>query len=478
MASLYYGPIQLRIAFGSLTAHGAMLCVLFGWFLVVTPLVYHYVVVPCGTCSHFGAVMAHEMGHALGIGHSDGAAPQYSYRDNETAHVACESEANGTVRSPDLVGSRLQKEMPLEGSLMATLDGGKFMPCISADDLAGLNWLYPCGGRSTPMCPGLGPSEGRAWRRLWMLLSLPLLGSGVVLGVISLVDSFFKKEETRNQGIIKDLVERLGASMQLDDSRYGGDLSFVAAIPRKGDMEHRAEQALGTVEEEDGRGPWAVGDREGLHRAMILLGLGEEEQGADLLFRSYDMENEGWLKREKMIQILQNLLEQKWRRDQLAVAREVAVNGELVLPVSGIHLGASDASIVRDAYQVLRQDIYGGEVTRKALRQRVELYGESAFADEVVSHVLFGDEGDVVGIEHFAEVYVELTKLARQRAGHTDLGGQESHGLSSVHPEELAPSSRHGWLTDSPKSTAVEPFDSSTWHQSERNSERRPEHAY
>ena len=145
-----------------------------------------------------------------------------------------------------------------------------------------------------------------------------------------------------------------------------------------------------------------------------------------------------------------------------------------MLPFSGTHLGASDASIVREAYDTLRQDIYGGEVTRTALRQRVELYGESICEDEVVARVLWGDEADVVGIELFAEVYVKLTKLARQHGHSQDPGGP--HRASSVHPEEPAGSTRHGWLPESPGSTLVEPFDSSmaTRNHSEL---RRPERA-
>ena len=148
-----------------------------------------------------------------------------------------------------------------------------------------------------------------------------------------------------------------------------------------------------------------------------------------------DHEEEGYVTRAQLLDIVQILLEQRWLREQHIEAREVALKGEMILPLSGSHLSAVDAAIVRDAYEATKQDIYGGMVTRQALRQRVEVYGESVLSNPIIVSILTGGgPKDTVGLEQFAEVYVELTRLSR---GETrDEGSSNSRCTSTVavHP--------------------------------------------
>ena len=111
----------------------------------------------------------HEIGHLLGLDHPDRLA---DYNTVPTARM----DDPGVCTNPD---DYLMYEAPADDAesytVMHSLTQHPFEVCISEDDLAGLNWLYPaCEGVFTvPTC--FKSARNIGWLRLFCWVVLPLL---------------------------------------------------------------------------------------------------------------------------------------------------------------------------------------------------------------------------------------------------------------------------------------------------------------
>lgn len=158
-----------------------LLCSLF--WTIFMPVFYNSVFVPCAECYGFSGVLAHEAGHLLGFQHPDvyaamnlrasgGAVMNASTCRRPLDHVELHPLAEGT----DTVMNSIAAHRPTT--------------CLTADDLEGLNFLYPtCDEAAEPRAPiCTKPLRLTGYLRLLIAVFVPYsVVTLVVLGLLAFV---------------------------------------------------------------------------------------------------------------------------------------------------------------------------------------------------------------------------------------------------------------------------------------------------
>ena len=114
------------------------------FWMIFAPIFYFRVFMPCWECYDFEATIAHEIGHVLGFHH-----PDTEWELNLNAHHPMN---NLTCQRPFDHVYLNQTERGLPDSIMFSMTQHQDRTCLSADDLEGLNYLYPvCEGAFDPL---------------------------------------------------------------------------------------------------------------------------------------------------------------------------------------------------------------------------------------------------------------------------------------------------------------------------------------
>ena len=203
-------------------------------FLVMPPLCYTYIFRPCMDCYDFEAAVAHEVGHVLGFHHPDAhpernwnaTAPMGSAICNEPwadhAKLATPPEP-ATVSDVSIMNS-LTREMP--------------RACLTNDDLAGLNALYPtCDdaflGINEPVCIKSKRNVGAL--RFAALVAMPFMVCAVF--VLILVAYARRRDRARFKRIQRNLhllFEHTAAKAKKQDEKLREAKRQVKAAKNKG----------------------------------------------------------------------------------------------------------------------------------------------------------------------------------------------------------------------------------------------------
>lgn len=166
-------------------AHLNLSALLFAMFLVfAAPTFYDRVFLPCWDCYDFEATMAHEIGHALGFNHPD-SLPNLNLR-------AVTPMGPATCTNPLAYVSLSPPEM--SDSLMFSITRHRSRTCLTADDVEGLDFLYPSctPGLAAPKCIKTRSHSG--YLRLAVAIGVPyLLTTIAILALMSAVRSLQKR---------------------------------------------------------------------------------------------------------------------------------------------------------------------------------------------------------------------------------------------------------------------------------------------
>lgn len=149
--------------------------------LLFPPIFYTRVFLPCWECFDFNALLAHETGHLLGLGHPDELARDgLNYRSPEPMgpNTCMQDES-----LPELA------DAPAE-TIMKQFTQHTPHACLSEDDVQGLAFLYPSCHQSVgvPRCQRYTRNIG--WFRLTMSVAVPVL---VALTVTLLMGQYVRR---------------------------------------------------------------------------------------------------------------------------------------------------------------------------------------------------------------------------------------------------------------------------------------------
>lgn len=220
--------------------------------LLSSMIVWSQMIVPCLRCYDFEATVAHEIGHALGIAHSDTAPQIVLTSDAARADVACGRALDGALELTDTVPP------PAPGrrqSLMGSMTAFPERTCLNQDDVDALHALYPdCaeGVDHTPVCPPW-PRRPVGLERAQSLLLLP---NTLCVAAVLVLTVWLRRRAER----LHDRIEQqrdLAPSPSGEETRRLSDpeLDIEGMADGKPDGAHRVGGAAGAPHGE-GEGGW------------------------------------------------------------------------------------------------------------------------------------------------------------------------------------------------------------------------------
>jgi hypothetical protein len=189
------------------------------FWIICAPMFYYRIFIPCWDCHGFEAAIAHEVGHVLGFHH-----PDQEWRHNLKAkypmnQTSCTTPLNHVLLSNTATAATAPEHLPTE-SIMFSQSLFRYRTCLSADDLEGLNFLYPtCSGAFEPLDTADGPQplciKGRnssGWLRLIFIVTVPFLISSTF---VVLVQMCVRREQRTRRKSLEATAMRLRAQRSL-----------------------------------------------------------------------------------------------------------------------------------------------------------------------------------------------------------------------------------------------------------------------
>ena len=192
---------------------GTLLIAMF--IVICAPMFYYRIFIPCWDCHGFEAAIAHEVGHVLGFHH-----PDQEWRHNLKARypmnqTSCTTPLNHVLLSNTATAATAPEQPPTD-SIMFSQSLFRYRTCLSADDLEGLNFLYPtCTGAFEPLNTAEGPQplciKGRnssGWLRFLFIVAVPFLISSTF---VVLVQMCVRREQRTRRKSLEATAMRLRA---------------------------------------------------------------------------------------------------------------------------------------------------------------------------------------------------------------------------------------------------------------------------
>ena len=182
-------------------------------FLVtLCPFLFFSVAQPCMRCYDFEASMAHEIGLVLGLAQPN-AAGHANYALTSMLNASnCATEATLLPGAAGALATRSPLPIDSDQPMMDVLKTRSVQPCPTADDLHGLNLLYPTCElvrQSQPLC---FKSRENIWvLRLMLSVGLAVAISFLVAACLSKGSQWYEKVKLE----LKRLAEESNAAMEI-----------------------------------------------------------------------------------------------------------------------------------------------------------------------------------------------------------------------------------------------------------------------
>ena len=189
------------------------------FFLTAPLLWYFFIYRPCFDCYDFEAAVAHEIGHVLGFDHPD----EFPWRNRNATAPMSAATCAAPLASVEFAPPATAADGGELDSIMFSLTKQRARACLSDDDLAGLNAVYPtCNDalvkRAPPSCVKSKRNVGAL--RFVSLVTLPFLVSFALL--LALIVFAKRREASRFKRIQSNLQQLLGRQVHAVSHGHAG----------------------------------------------------------------------------------------------------------------------------------------------------------------------------------------------------------------------------------------------------------------
>lgn len=198
---------------------------------MVPPLFYIHIYVPCVECYDFEAAVAHETGHVLGFHHPD----EYPSRNFGPVPGAMGSAlCRRSVDEISTLAVRNSSDTSKLESIMLSTTTHRARPCLTSDDLDGLNYLYPVCDlvrQQPPLC--LKSKRRSGYLRLLLVCGLPFLIGLVIMQLFLLLATH--RQRKRFRLLARDLhtLRTVGTVGKLQNFKFTRQQRSAAAQVRE-----------------------------------------------------------------------------------------------------------------------------------------------------------------------------------------------------------------------------------------------------
>lgn len=224
-------------------ARTPLFCLLFSLFwLIAAPVFYFTIFLPCWDCYDFKATLAHEVGHVLGFDHPDetdcGGDCVLSARNLQTkaeivmGDSVCNMPLSETtiewIPNSDRKDCSNLPDGDPHDSIMFSVTKHRSRTCLTADDLEGLNFLYPlCGDEALTEPECLESLELSGYLRFTLAIGMPYALSTIILCLLQCCVSAYMRRRTRHYEQAVSRLRRDKSDMRRENAKLKLRLSQI-----------------------------------------------------------------------------------------------------------------------------------------------------------------------------------------------------------------------------------------------------------
>ena len=210
------------------------------FWVLFCPLFYYRIFLPCYDCYDFEATIAHEVGHVLGFDHPDQLWELNLKANSSMVSCGRPPEQGTSCCFPyPLDHVSLNRVQSLGDSIMYSMTTVRDRTCLTADDLEGLNYLYPaCTGaffvdekQPEPLC--IKAKRQIGWLRLLAVIFMPFFVSA---GTILVLQRLIRQQQEKRIRDLREVADRLRAHRKGLQAKVTGRVSQVV---RRGSTQMR-----------------------------------------------------------------------------------------------------------------------------------------------------------------------------------------------------------------------------------------------
>lgn len=207
--------------------------------LIAPPTFYFQLLLPCFDCFDFESTATHEIGHLLGLAHPDQYPDAVMIPNATMDNVTCHNPS-GYLNKPD--AATIQAMEKPSYSMMTAFTQNPSEVCLTADDLDGLNFLYPvCENAQVPPAVCYKSERNIGWLRFAVWVITPLLFTMVsLLCVVNVI----KRRQERKMGAFTHKLQKMEKrnAKLLDKMKAEADKASLESTEQRDKMAKMQEE--------------------------------------------------------------------------------------------------------------------------------------------------------------------------------------------------------------------------------------------